>query len=144
MHATRYDTSYPIYHNLRTCTVHARRSRVWLGDHHIDRNRMANAQKPYPRPPLSLIVTEQEWVSLSLTTLFSPRGYAVLRSGTGTQACQRLGEAPVDLVVVDRDLRDMSGVDLVGRLQDTGLVSLSTPILLISTGHWPREEKMAA
>jgi PleD family two-component response regulator len=105
---------------------------------------MPQEERSYPRPPMSLIVTGQEWVSLSMMTLFSPRGYAVLRAFTAAQALQRTAEAAVDLLVIDRDLRDAAGTELVERLRSSGAVSETTPVLLISPGAWPREEQLEA
>jgi PleD family two-component response regulator len=95
----------------------------------------------YPRPPLALILTDQEWVSLSMVTLFAPRGYAVLRAFSGQQAVQRMREAPVDLLMVDRDLKDMSAVDLCRSMR---LQNAATPLLMLSTSPWNRDEKLAA
>jgi diguanylate cyclase (GGDEF)-like protein len=106
---------------------------------------MLNPQGPYPRPPLVLIVTRQEWVSLSVETLFSPRGYAALHGDyTSTQAQQRLQETAVDLLVVDRDLRDMAGLDFCKLVRARGLLMPTAPILLIGAGAWAQEEKLAA
>lgn len=96
------------------------------------------------RPPIALIVTAQEWVSLSVETLFSPRGYAVLRAFTGLQALQRVGEFQPDLLVVDRDLREMSGAELCRSIRSRGPVWQATPIMLISNSHWSREERLEA
>jgi diguanylate cyclase (GGDEF)-like protein len=106
---------------------------------------MSNPQEPYPRPPLVMIVTRQEWVSLSVETLFSPRGYAALHGDcTGLQAQQRLRETPVDLLVVDRELRDMSGLELCRAVRDQGLIAPTAPIMMIGAGSWPQEEKLEA
>jgi PleD family two-component response regulator len=95
----------------------------------------------YPRPPLALILTDQEWVSLSMVTLFAPRGYAVLRAFSGQQAVQRMREAPVDLLMIDRDLKDMSAIDLCGSMRQQ---NAATPLLMLSTSPWNRDEKLAA
>jgi two-component system cell cycle response regulator len=91
-----------------------------------------------------VIVTAQEWVSLSVETLFSPRGYAVLRSFGGAQARQRISEAPPDLLVIDSQLRDMRGVDLCHAIRQDRSVWPATPILMISTSQWHREERLEA
>ena len=41
------------------------------------------------RPPLVLIVSNQEWSSRSLETILAPNGYAVLRAYTGASAMAR-------------------------------------------------------
>jgi PleD family two-component response regulator len=106
---------------------------------------MSNPQGPYPRPPLVMIVSGQEWVSLSVETLFSPRGYAALRGDyTGAQAQQRLRETPVDLLLLDHTLRDMSGTDLCRLVRSQGLLSPAAPIVMIAPAAWPHEEKLEA
>jgi PleD family two-component response regulator len=103
-----------------------------------------NLDSPYPRPPLVLIVTAQEWVSLSMVTVFSPKGYAVLRSFNGSQALERVREAPPDLLVVDRELRDMTGLDFCAALRQQTGSGASVPVLLISSSPWPRDDKLDA
>jgi diguanylate cyclase (GGDEF)-like protein len=97
-------------------------------------------ETPYPRPPLALILTDQEWVSLSMVTLFAPRGYAVLRAFSGQQAIHRMGEAPVDLLMVDRDLKDMSADELCRNMRAQ---NAATPLLVLSTSPWNRDDKLA-
>lgn len=106
---------------------------------------MVTPDKPYPRPPIALIVTGQEWVSLSMVTLFSPRGYAVLRSFNGAHALERVRDAVPDLLIVDRDLRDMTGIEFCQALgEQSSVIGATTPVLLISTGPWDRESKLEA
>lgn len=105
---------------------------------------MVNPDPPYRRPPLVLIVTDQEWVSLSMVTIFSPKGYAVLRAFNGAQALERSREAPPDLLIVDRQLRDMSGTAFCQALRQEGTAGPTTPILLISSSPWQRESKLEA
>lgn len=99
---------------------------------------------PYPKAPMVLIVTGQEWASLSMMTLFSPRGYAVLRAFTGGQALDRVRQADVDLLIIDRDLRDMEGFELSRILRDRNLVPTNTPILLTGSNPWGREDRLSA
>lgn len=98
----------------------------------------------FPRPPLAIIVTGQEWVSLSLESLLAPRGFAVVRAYTGVQALQRAREIPPDLLIIDRDLRDTRGIDLCEALLKDDAVGSAMPILLISTSIWPPTERVEA
>lgn len=102
---------------------------------------MLYPETPYPRPPLALILSDQEWVSLSMVTLFAPRGYAVLRAFSGSQALQRMDEAPVDLLILDRELKDMSGIELCRTMRQN---ANTTPVVMISTSPWTREENLGA
>ena len=101
-------------------------------------------QNRYPRPPLALIVTGEEWLSLSVETLFSPRGYAVLRAFSGGQALDRIRQTPPDLLVISKDLRDMRGVDLCRVAQAHGLVTKVMPVMLMAPSAWTREERLEA
>jgi PleD family two-component response regulator len=101
-------------------------------------------QNRYPRPPLALIVTGEEWLSLSVETLFSPRGYAVLRAFSGAQALERIRQTPPDLLVIAKDLRDMRGVDLCRVAHAQGLATKVLPIMLIAPSAWTREERLEA
>jgi len=101
-------------------------------------------EKHYPRPPLVLIVASDEWLSLSVETLFSPRGYAVLRALSGAQALDRIRQVSPDLLVVAKDLRDCRGVDLCRRARALGSSTATLPIVLISPTAWTRKERMSA
>jgi GGDEF domain-containing protein len=106
---------------------------------------MANGETEYGRPPVALILTAQEWVSLSVDTLFSPRGYATLRGDwSGAEALRRVRGLAVDVGVIGRDVRDMTGARLCRLLREQRLVSASTPLVLLATGAWSREEKLDA
>ena len=105
---------------------------------------MPNQNVSYSRPPVGFIVSNEEWVSLSIETLFAPRGYAVLRGFNGEQALQRVREMPPDLLVIAKDLRDMRGVDLCAELRVNGWISRVTPVVLIATSPWTREERLEA
>jgi diguanylate cyclase (GGDEF)-like protein len=98
----------------------------------------------YLRPPIALISTGEEWLSLSVETLFSPRGYAVVRAFSGIQALQRVRDTPPDLIVASRDLRDIRGIDLCQAIYQDPIVSRGTPIMLIASSPWEREERLEA
>jgi PleD family two-component response regulator len=98
----------------------------------------------YSRPPLALIVTGEEWLSLSVETLFSPRGYAVLRASSGAQALDRIRQTPPDLLVIAKDLRDMRGVDLCRAIHAQDLTTKVLPVMLMAPSAWTREERLEA
>lgn len=98
----------------------------------------------FSRPPLALIVTGHEWVSLSMESLLTPRGFAVLRGYTGLQALQRVQETPPDLLIVDHDLRDTRGVELCIALRGLGALTPHMPVMLLATGPLQSDERIAA
>jgi PleD family two-component response regulator len=96
----------------------------------------------YPRAPLCLMVTSQEWVSLSLETVFSPRGYAVLRSSSGEQGLRRVLDNRPDLLLVEKDLRDMSAANFCSELNARVPGGSVFPACVIGSSPWSREEKL--
>ena len=102
---------------------------------------MPSSDTLYPRPPVVAIVTGQEWTSLSIMTVFSPRGFASMRIFTGAQALDRLRSGSVDLLIVDRFLQDMTAIELCRRLRALGF---TIPVIVISTTVWERDEKLVA
>jgi PleD family two-component response regulator len=103
---------------------------------------MENQDPRYPRAPLCLMVTSQEWVSLSLETVFSPRGYAVLRSASGEQGLRRVLDNRPDLLLVEKDLRDMSAAEFCGALNARIPGGSMFPTCVIGSSPWSRDEKL--
>lgn len=96
------------------------------------------------RPPVAFVVSEHEWSNLSFESVLGPSGYAVLRAYTGQQAIERLQAVTPDVVFIDARLPDMDGVQLCRAIRKHRNISLSTPILLISSDHLTREQQLGA
>lgn len=96
------------------------------------------------RPPLTLIANSHEWHSRSLETILGPHGYAVLRAYTARQTLERAASAAPDLIIVDADLPDRSGIDVVRELRAMREVKEWTPILMTSAEPVPRQRRMDA
>jgi PleD family two-component response regulator len=103
---------------------------------------MGTQDPRYPRAPLCLMVTSQEWVSLSLETVFSPRGYAVLRASSGEQGLRRVLDNGPDLLLVEKDLRDMSAAEFCRELNARMPGGSFFPTCVIGSSAWSREEKL--
>jgi diguanylate cyclase (GGDEF)-like protein len=95
-------------------------------------------------PPLVVIANSQEWHTRSLESILGPHGYAVLRAYTGKQALEHCRNARPDIVVVDADLPDMDGLEVVRTLRDDPIISNSTPILVTASGHSTRQDRLGA
>ncbi len=95
-------------------------------------------------PPLVVIANSQEWHTRSLESILGPHGYAVLRAFTGKQALDHCRNARPDLVIVDSDLPDMDGLDVVRALHEDPGFSRNTAILVTSPGHSTRQDRIAA
>jgi diguanylate cyclase (GGDEF)-like protein len=98
----------------------------------------------HERPPLVLIVSDQEWSIRSLESILSPNGYAVLRSYTALRGLMRAVLSVPDLVIIDLDLPDLDGPELCRRLREDQRIGDLTPIVMTTTGHPSRNERLAA
>ena len=95
-------------------------------------------------PPLVVIANSQEWHTRSLESILGPHGYAVLRAYTGKQALEHCRNARPDIIIVDSDLPDTDGLEVVKTLRDDPIISRSTPILVTTPGHSTRQDRLAA
>lgn len=84
-----------------------------------------------------LIVDDDEALVTSLLAILQSEGYAVDASHSGGEAITRTATNPYDLMIVDLELPDMEGTDLLRRLpphcRDT--------VKIILTGH-PNMDKV--
>lgn len=99
---------------------------------------------PRSHPPLVVIANSQEWHTRSLESILGPHGYAVLKAYTGKQALERARGAQPDLIIVDTDLPDLDGLEVVRALRHDAAISESTPILVTSPGHPTRQKRLDA
>jgi two-component system catabolic regulation response regulator CreB len=67
--------------------------------------------------PALLLIEDDELVRDAMTRLFVREGYLVLTAGTGHDAMGVLRTSPVDVVLLDVGLPDVSGADLCARLR---------------------------
>ena len=105
---------------------------------------MERTEPPHQRPPLVLIVNDQEWSTRSLESILAPHGYAVLRAYTGSKGLERALASQPDVIIVGAALPDMQGVELCASLRHHQRISPSTPILVTTTGRPTRAERLEA
>jgi PleD family two-component response regulator len=96
------------------------------------------------RPPLVLIVNDQEWSTRSLESILAPSGYAVLRAYTGSKGLERALAARPDVILVGAALPDMDGLELCRAMRDDPRITPSTPIIVTTTGRPGRNERLGA
>ncbi len=99
---------------------------------------------PSRRPPLVLIVSNQEWSSRSLETILAPNGYAVLRAYTAASAMARARGAQPDIIVVDSTLPDSDGLELCRKIRRDRHVPLGMPIFIIGPEPPTRQRRIDA
>lgn len=97
-----------------------------------------------PRPPVVLIVSEQEWLARSLETLVAEQGMVTVRAYAGRDALTLGMDAVADVVVSDTRLADISGVDLARALHATSDLGTALPVVLITTDDPDRQAALEA
>ena len=109
----------------------------------VSEHTMPNPAVP-SRPPLALIANDQEWWARSLESILASHGFAVLRAYTGSQALLTAHTARPDVIFIELQLPDMSGVDVCRALHEDVDVGASVPIVLTASGAADRERRLAA
>ena len=71
---------------------------------------------PPSRFPLVLLVDDQEPVRVALRALLEAVGYNVIAAASGAEAITLCVGNPIDLTVCDIRLQDMSGLELLHRI----------------------------
>ncbi len=67
-----------------------------------------------PSPPRTILVVDDEIaVRRALSLLLETAGYSVFSADSGRRALEILREQPVDLVISDHHMPEMSGIDLL-------------------------------
>lgn len=97
-----------------------------------------------PRPPVVLIVSDQEWLARSLKSLLAENGVVTVRVYAGRDALSLGLEGVADVVVCDTRLSDISGVDLARALQATSDLGTALPVVLITTDDPDRQAVLEA
>jgi PleD family two-component response regulator len=105
---------------------------------------MFSTEARHDRPPLVLIVNDQEWSTRALESMLAPNGFAVLRAYTGSKGLERAQASRPDIVLVGAALPDMDALDLCARLREDPRIAPSTPIIITTTGRPSRSERLAA
>lgn len=96
------------------------------------------------RPPVVLVVNDQDWLARSLESVLAPDGCAVIRARSATQALALARALLPDAIVVDSHLPGTDGLDLCGQLRGDPAVSPATPIVLTTSDVPSRDERIRA
>ena len=96
------------------------------------------------RPPVVLIIDDQEWSTRSLESVLAPNGYAVTRAYNMAKGLERARAQPPDLVFVSLNLPDGDGVSVCRNLRSSLEFRDSIPILIISPERPTRDQRLAA
>ncbi len=69
-------------------------------------------------PKQILIVEDEKFQRTSLSLILTRKGYRVTYTGSGQEACSFLQCQPFDLALLDLQLEDMNGLDLLTKVQE--------------------------
>ncbi|MGN6392928.1 MAG: response regulator [Gemmatimonadales bacterium] len=103
---------------------------------------MANRDKA--PAPLVLIANDQEWSARSIESILGPNGYSVVRAYTGQQALERARSAHPDIIILDAQMPDMHGFDVCRALRSDSRFSVTTPIVITTSGPSGRTQRLEA
>ena len=96
------------------------------------------------RKLVALIGCSDEWLCRSLESVFAEKGYEVTRTGSGKQALKLARRGGYDVLMLDEQLNELSGVDVCLALRDDPLFDHAIPIVIISSSHRTLPGRMAA
>jgi len=102
---------------------------------HADRSATA------PVPPLILIAASPEH---SLASVFEGRNYIVVQVHTGTLAGEWVRDVRPDMIIIDAELPDMSGIDACRLLHSDLRIGHTVPTLILTPNKPTPEQRVAA
>lgn len=101
-------------------------------------------EHPSDLTPLVLLIADQEGKARSIESILRPKGHVILKAYTGKQALELVQRVSPDAVLVDLNLPDTNGIDLVRELRSASTVQPMTPILMLTSDSVDRKERLAA
>jgi diguanylate cyclase (GGDEF)-like protein len=104
---------------------------------------MAHRDKA-PTSPLVLIANDQEWSARSIESILGPNGYSVVRAYTGQQALERARTSQPDIIILDAQMPDMHGFEVCRALRSDPRFSVTTPIVITTSGPSGRTQRLEA
>ena len=91
--------------------------------------------------PVVLIAVARE---RSLTPVLGPAGYTVVEAATGARALERARHARPDIIILDAELPDMTGLEACRSFRGEPHIARNVPILLLTTGPPTPEQRVTA
>ena len=94
-----------------------------------------------PAVPVVLIAVGRDH---SLTRAINPADYTVLESSTGSRALERARGTRPDIIILDTELPDLTGLELCRLFRGEPHVGRNVPILLVTSGQPTPEQRVTA
>jgi PleD family two-component response regulator len=94
--------------------------------------------------PLVLIANDQEWTGRAVESILAANGYRVAQAYTATEALNVARATSPDLVILDQQLPDFSGVEVCRQLRSDPRFGPSLPIIITTAGPSGRPQRLTA
>jgi PleD family two-component response regulator len=91
-----------------------------------------------------LIANDQEWTGRSLESILAPEGWTVVRAYNGHQALQRAAETAPDLIILDYQMPDLSGIEVCRAIRQDPRFGAAVPIVLTTASQIGRPHRREA
>lgn len=95
-------------------------------------------------PPLILIANDQEWTVRAVESILAASGYRVTHAYTARDALLAAVATDPDLVILDQQLPDFSGIDVCRQLRANPRFGASLPIVITTAGPSGRPQRLNA
>lgn len=94
--------------------------------------------------PVVLIANDQEWTARAVATILTSNGYQVVHAFTASETLAIVGSTDPDVVILDHQLPDFSGVEVCRRLRQDRRFGPTLPILITTAGPSGRPQRLSA
>lgn len=93
---------------------------------------------------LVLVANDHEWTARSVETILVAAGYSVVRTFTGAETLSVAGRRIPDVVILDHQLPDISGLEVCRALRADPRFGPSLPVVITTAGPSGRTQRLAA
>ena len=94
--------------------------------------------------PLVLIANDQEWTGRAVESILVANGYRVVQAYTAQEAIAVASAVSPDLVILDQQLPDYSGVEVCRQLRNDPRFGAALPIIITTAGPSGRPQRLNA
>lgn len=94
--------------------------------------------------PLVLIANDQEWTARAVESILVANGYRVQRVFTARETLEQARVIQPDILILDQQLPDFSGVEVCRRLRNDPAFGATLPVIITTAGPSGRDLRYAA
>ncbi|MES2124528.1 MAG: response regulator [Gemmatimonadota bacterium] len=99
---------------------------------------------PHSISPLVLIANDQEWTARAIESILAANGFRVVRSFTARETLALARASDPDVVILDQQLPDFSGVEVCRQLRADPQFGTALPVLITTAGPSGRQQRLSA